>query len=116
VGFSFCSHREPIGHDATIAFGRADGSSIELQESDGVGRSVKAGGRGQPETRHPSHAAESLRERSKAPEAGGATHRLNSLVDGLQGVEDLTTNLAIWSAWRQKHVKQPSAMPKEISK
>jgi hypothetical protein len=60
VGFPFCSHREPIGQDAIIASGCTDGGSIELQESDGIERSVEADGRGRAEMRQPSHIAERL--------------------------------------------------------
>jgi hypothetical protein len=94
-GLPLLYHREPISHDTAITSGRADGSSIELQETDGIRRSIKASGRGRAETRQPSHAAERLQECGKAPEAGGAAHRLNPLADGLQGVGDLMTNLSM---------------------
>jgi hypothetical protein len=48
----------------------------------------------QPEARRPRHTTKGPEERREAPKADVTIHWFANLSDGLQGIEDLTTNLA----------------------
>jgi hypothetical protein len=76
-----------------IASGSLDDDCVELQESDGIRRSIKASRCVQPKMKWPSHAPEGFRERGEACEAGGAAHWLYTLANGFRGIEDLKMNL-----------------------
>jgi hypothetical protein len=66
-----------------------------MQELDGIRRPIEASQRIWPEARWPSHTTKGPRECREAPEANVAVHRFANLYDGLQGIEELTTNLAM---------------------
>jgi hypothetical protein len=92
---SFHGHREPVGHDRPIASSRSNIGRVALQEPNGIEGPIITRTDVRPEARRPSRTAKGPGERRESPEADVANLRLANLPNGLQGIEDLTTSLAM---------------------